>query len=416
MRAALRNPDALVVLAIAGAAFGLFCRLYGFTWPAQFTFDEFHFVENARNYLAGKADWNDHPPLGKLFIAALIRALGDSALAWRLTSFVVGLATCGVGALAAKRLFASTNAALIALFLLATDGFLIAYSRTALLDGWLAFSVTLALLLATFDWSWKLALAFGALLGFATSIKFSGVCVGAVMGVSLLLSPRAWSTKLAWLVAACLVGFLLYVRLYALGLSIAGQDASLDFVLSETKRLYVHHAGLTEMKHPLTSSWFTWFLPARPITLINTNEGGVVRVLTMHSNPLVWWAASLAFFGCVVSVGFWGVRSVLTEQRDDFLHTHGRAVVLTMSVALGFIAPWILSRRDSYVYHYLPPYTALLLLLAGVASWFYTRDRQKTLLALSVALVTSAVLMPVWSTWPLASTSWYARTLNAMWR
>ena len=45
-----------------------------------------HFVENARNILATRSDWNDHPPLGKLLLAIGIVALGErQALAFGFT-------------------------------------------------------------------------------------------------------------------------------------------------------------------------------------------------------------------------------------------------------------------------------------------------------------------------------------------
>lgn len=40
---------------------GVLLRILGYAEPPTFTFDEHHFVENARNYLHGKNDWNDHP-------------------------------------------------------------------------------------------------------------------------------------------------------------------------------------------------------------------------------------------------------------------------------------------------------------------------------------------------------------------
>src|SRR5581483_4403071 len=57
-----------VVLAMMLAG-GVVLRLRNIGFPPRFTFDEHHFVPNARRYLVGEADDNDHPPLGKLLIA-----------------------------------------------------------------------------------------------------------------------------------------------------------------------------------------------------------------------------------------------------------------------------------------------------------------------------------------------------------
>ncbi len=74
------SGDAWLLLGLAAVliALGVWCRTVGFGFPPTFLFDEHHFVENARNYLNHAADWNDHPPLGKLFIAASIRVLRGS--------------------------------------------------------------------------------------------------------------------------------------------------------------------------------------------------------------------------------------------------------------------------------------------------------------------------------------------------
>ena len=52
-------------------AFGVLLRAQHLRFPNRLTFDEAHFVDNARNYLTGAADWNDHPPLGKLLLEGL---------------------------------------------------------------------------------------------------------------------------------------------------------------------------------------------------------------------------------------------------------------------------------------------------------------------------------------------------------
>ena len=54
---------------------GVVLRVAFVEFPARIVYDESHFVENARNYLAHRADWNDHPPLGKLIIAASMTTL-----------------------------------------------------------------------------------------------------------------------------------------------------------------------------------------------------------------------------------------------------------------------------------------------------------------------------------------------------
>src|SRR5262249_45966470 len=152
-----------------------------------------HFVENARNYLTGQADWNDHPPLGKLLMAAAISLLGDTSLAWRLAPSLCGLLSIVLAFVAARALFRDPIAGALAAAFVALDGFLIAYSRTALLDGMLTcFAlVTLALLAGTP--TLQRVVAAGAAAGLVSSIKLSGI----TLALPLLLSVLALRTTRA---------------------------------------------------------------------------------------------------------------------------------------------------------------------------------------------------------------------------
>src|SRR5262245_8482430 len=135
---AVRRDVVLVALAVIVIVFGIWLRAQSLAMPLDLTWDEQHFVRNAENYLWGHEDWNDHPPLGKLFMALSIRVLGDDSFAWRLPSLCFGILSMGWAALLAKRAFGGWRAPLLGAAFLAGDGFFVVYSRTALLDGMLA--------------------------------------------------------------------------------------------------------------------------------------------------------------------------------------------------------------------------------------------------------------------------------------
>jgi Dolichyl-phosphate-mannose-protein mannosyltransferase len=59
---------ATTALCLGLLCLGVLWRLVELDYPRTFSFDEHHFVSNARNYIAHRADWNDHPPLGKLVL------------------------------------------------------------------------------------------------------------------------------------------------------------------------------------------------------------------------------------------------------------------------------------------------------------------------------------------------------------
>lgn len=400
-------------LIVALFALGTFCRLYSVTEPAGFFFDEHHFVENARNYLQHKADWNDHPPLGKLFIAASIRVLGDRPIAWRLPSLIAGFLLLLAAWRAGSKLFASSFAGVLAAAFIAADGFFISYSRAALLDGLLALSVVLVAWLATKVWSMRVAVLAGVLLGAAMTVKFSGV--GLVLPI--VASWAMGSRRLRHLVIAFGLAALVYVSIYALGLSMAGQPSGVSGVFSATERLLAHHAGMTEMKHPLASGWLTWFGPSRSIVMHQREAGGLIEMITMLGNLALWWPAAALFFASLAALVLRGVGPVLrSESAAGFLNENGKAVVILVAAAIGFLAPWAISHRDSYLYHYLPAYTALLLLFAGFVGWASTRVPRAALGFVAVVLVVGAIYAPLWCGLPISRGAMRARLFMPGWK
>lgn len=414
-------PWALVLLVLL--LFGLWLRLHAFGFPPGFLFDEHHFVENARNYLSHRADWNDHPPLGKLLIAASILVLGDHSVAWRLPALLFGLVTLAAGGLATARLFRSRRAGLVALALLSADGFLIAYSRAGLLDGYLAGCLALALLLSTCRWNPGLALGAGALLGLAVNVKFSGVGVAAPLAVSLLFSSSSWGRRLGLGLVIGAAAAVVYVGVYAFGLSMAGQPAGARAVVSDTLRLLHHHAALTDMKNPSVSGWPSWVLPARAIVMSRVDSFGEVRVLTMLGNLVTWWSAVLLAAAAGWTVFALGARVVARESVEGearlvtrFVVGHGKAVLLLGSAALAFLAPWVLTHRDSYLYHFLPSYEALVLLLGAFVAWLRGQAPRLALGFLCAVVLVASVYAPVWSSMPLPSAGVEGRLFLPGWR
>jgi dolichyl-phosphate-mannose--protein O-mannosyl transferase len=99
-----------------------------------------------------------------------------------------------------------------------------------------------------------------------------------------------------------------------------------------------------------------------------------------------------------------------------FVLEHGRAVLVLLAAALAFLAPWVLTRRDSYLYHFLPSYTALVLLLAGLLGAL-ARARPKLALAfLCVVGLVAGLYGPLWCSLPMSPASARARLFLERWR
>lgn len=409
----------LVVLLALMAAAGIGLRFFDLGYPNRLTWDEHHFVKNARNYLAGRADWNDHPPLGKLLIALSMSRLGDTAFSFRLPSAIFGsLSVLAAGGLA-WGVFRNRLAAGLAAAFIAVDGFFISYSRTALLDGMLTTMSLSALFMMTLRSTWA-PLAAGALIGTTMAIKMSGVVLfGPLLALSFVrglahtkvgekifgdvdertLLGRSLRVPLIEVLntpTALLVGVWVYIGWWMVGLDLAGQKHGILDAVAATRKMMEGHAQATQWEHPLLSRWWTWALPTRPIVLRrDITEDGMVRMLTTMGNPLLWWS--------VVGAVVWSLVDLLRLAFAGFRENTLERVWLLLAY-VAFLAPWIVTNRDSYIYHYLPAYSVGMVLLAGTLATVATARKRRLYLtaAVGAVFVVSAFYAPVWAQVPLS--------------
>jgi dolichyl-phosphate-mannose-protein mannosyltransferase len=389
---------------------GVYLRVHAFDYPEKLLFDEHHFVKSAQNYLLHRGDGNDHPPLGKLLIALSILLFGDHAFAWRIPSLCAGLLLVALGGWASARLFQSPLAGWLAAALLSADGFFIGYSRVALLDGFLALGAIVALLLCTARWTLWTALGAGVVVGLAAGIKFTGAALVVPLFVCIATSPVALWQRVGMGAVFVAGAGSVYFGQFALGLWLTHRPASMMDVVHATSRLVERHASATNMKNPLTSSWPTWALPSRPLLLGYEVSGRNARALSAIGNLATWWGA----VGVALVVGWTTLRRGIAKTFAE--KKHGRATLLTLLTALAFLAPWVLTRRDSYIYHYLPIYAALVVLLAGWLAELW-RERPNHVLAFVLLVLAVALFYaPVWSFFKLKIAYVEYRLPFASWR
>jgi dolichyl-phosphate-mannose-protein mannosyltransferase len=402
-----RDDGVLAGLCSSLIVFGVVVRTLRLSRPETMSFDEDHFVKNARNYLAGKVDWNDHPPLGKLLIAQGIRIAGDGGLGWRLAPWLFGLALIAIAYLLAARLFRDVRAGWLAAAFVACDGFTIAYSRTALLDGMLTTTMLAAWCAGLLDSPALAVIGASVLIACAASLKFTGVVVCVPLALEISRNRR----KMAWVVPGALAALLVYYVLFAAGLRLTAQPSSPADVWAKTLALGTHHRALDQMTHPASSYWYTWFLPLKPILLRFSQQGHrSIRAMTTLGNPLLWWSCSalLPIAFAQAYADFWKSNA---KPSDD-----AWTVLCLASGWAAAILPWVAQIRDSYIYHYLPSYTIGLVLLGGLAARAYAKRRGAVLaFVIAVALV-SLFYMPVWCELPLSEKAFRARLLLPSWR
>lgn len=376
----------LLALIVAGIAI----RAYDLGYPDTLVFDEHHFVKNARNYLAARSDWNDHPPLGKLLIALGMRGAGNDAFGWRLAALISGIALIPLASLLGAATSRTREAGLYAAAFVAASGFAVIYTRTAHLDGMLTTLMASAALVVWRSRT-RLGMLSGAgLIGLAASMKFSGAVMTVPWAVVSIRRFGRDRRALALLAGGLVLMAGVYVALFSIGLAMAGDAYGIVDVGRKSLELLQHHLGLDDWKHPATSRWYTWFIPLSRLDMHYVSEGGVVRALTTADNPALWWGVNVA----VVWSALVALRSRGAAQGQSYL------------LLLWFIPllPWIFTNRDSYIYHYLPSYTFGLVLLGLVVAGIEKPAIRFAFVA-AVAVI-FGFCAPVWSTIPFAADSW----------
>lgn len=408
-----------MLLVICGVA----ARVVRLGAPARMTFDEFHFVIAARAYLEGTPDLNDHPPLGKLVLAAAVRLFGDSPVGWRLPLVVSGVLLIGVVGVAVARLFGDVRSGLLAAALVSADGFFISYSRLALLDGFLVLCAATAVLLFSSRLTWWRVVLVGLVCGVACSIKFSGVSLVALsLAAVVLLGRSSLRQRLAAAATIVLVAACVYFATFSVGLRLSNRTAGPAAVIDATKGLLDRHSAATNMVNPASSSWPTWFVPTKPVRMALQREDNGVRVLSSLGNLAIWWSAELLAVSLLALVLWRGVKATLVETEgaswwpSSFLSGHGRATLLLLLGALLWLAPWVLSRREPYIYHFLPTYLFFAMTLGAYLGWTARRAPMATLVFLLLTGLVFAFYEPVWTYGLVSDGSVEARFFLPGWR
>jgi dolichyl-phosphate-mannose-protein mannosyltransferase len=408
-RAAL-SPVGIAVT--ASIVLGVVFRWVDLGFPDAIKFDEDHFVYNARNYLMNRPDVNNHPPLGKLFQAISIRLLGDTSLAWRVPSAVWGTLTIVVAGLLAKRVFRDSLAGALAAALVAIDGFLLGYSRTAVLDPLLALLFVLSALLLFHAEEERFLWAAAVVIGLTMSTKFTGIVLMPVLFVYLLMHPRPWRR---WLAAP--LPFVTYFLVFALALYIQGEPDGIRGVWNATLSRYESHAAAKSFAHPYCSQWITWLWGGRGYlhSLVPLEFGGVRASATL-GNLVIWAAMSIL----VVAMISWALGSAAWRRAlPRFIWTTDedwRGAFFILLFWLLPIVPWMFTRRDSFIYHYLPSYVFGVVLCAGALSRLFRARPLAGLFVLVVCMDVSAYYVPVWAERPMSRIAFEHRLFSRSWR
>lgn len=412
-----RAQRATTVILSTMIAAGVVLRARGIAFPPRFTFDEQHFVPNARRYLLGEVDDNDHPPLGKLLIAVGILLFGDNPTGWRAASLIFGLQSLIIAAALARALFENRRAGWFAAAFFAGDGFFLAYSRTALLDGGLTCLVLWSLLAGVTAQSWKGVLASALLVGLAASVKWSGgmAVVPAVAAVLILRRAPRWSVLLF---AAAPI---LHLGLWLATFPLSGRSADPRALFILMRELLRRHIEIGHSQNPLASPWYTWPILYHPIVVKLADHGLGRRYASSVGHPLLFLSSTLIVLAALQAGVVAFVRARKARLRVStilpFLPPVMRAALLLTIGWLALLAPWIVGRGSyTFMYHYLPSYGFALTLVAGAAAHLEQRFPRAMLLYVGAALAIGIFFAPVWAELPLAESVANHRLMFVPWQ
>jgi dolichyl-phosphate-mannose--protein O-mannosyl transferase len=405
---------AFIAVMIVG---GVVIRIQGVAWPNWFTFDEEPFVRNAHNYAVGLPDGNDHAPLGKLLIAVGMLLFGYNSLGWRFVPLLFGLQTVCLAYWMGRTLFKDKRAGWMAAAFVAADGFFISYSRSGLLDGIMISFMLWGMVAALTARTWRGVIVSGVLIGFSTSVKWSGVMTAIPAAVAILMMRRVSIFSVLWLAVIPIVHTLIWMG----ALRLTGKPSDPVSTWKVIIDLYKHHLDLGHYKNELSSPWYGWPILMRPVVVKQSTSGLTSRYSSSMGNLLMWFTTTFLVVAFPIATAVIVVRSRFKRYWSTFLDAPTTQGVFLMLVGwFAFMAPWLATRstRGNYTFshYYLPCYAFLLVMLAGLASNLERKYPKWVASYIGLALVVSLYYAPVWGEFALSTAAAHHRLWFATWR
>ncbi len=249
------------ILALSLALIVLVLHLIIIEQVVENIFDEKHYVPEAKAIIdREELDNLEHPPLGKIFIAAGIDIFGDNPFGWRIFSVLFGVAAIILFYLICQKLTANKYIPLIATFIFAFENQSFIQSSMAMLDVY-----SLTLLLASF-WLYLRGnyLSSGIVLALCALAKLTGIFGAAVIILHWFFIRRTerW-TILKFLITAPLAFFVLMPLLdyIAMGELIYPWDR-IEFMRDNLSTLTFSDSDHEALSRPwewITSTGTQWF-------------------------------------------------------------------------------------------------------------------------------------------------------------
>lgn len=350
-------------------------------------FDEIYHPRTGYEFLHGLTVFETtHPPLGKVFMSASIRAFGMTPFGWRFPGTLFGVLMIPVLYAFARKLFKSNNIALFASFIFTFDFMLFSHTRLATIDTFVTFFVLLMYFIMycyttdlernSFKKSLILLAICGATMGLAIASKWQGV-YGAI-GLPILFFPSLYKLFLrdrrqaritffscfGFFVAIPIVIYTLSYIPFVYSMSEPGSGlvgAIRTIWDNQNLMLNYHSLYVLDATHPFGSDWWSWPVMLVPLWQYQTVISDTVRSgMTSIGNPAVWW------FGIPATA--FAIYSLTKKSRLEY-----ETVFLLIAYAVNFL-PWVFVTRLTFIYHYFPSVPFVVLIIALFFKRYVKRD------------------------------------------
>lgn len=414
MSVAERMVSVFIGLMIVG---GALIRIQDPAWPTWFTFDEEPFVKNAHSYALAIADNNDHPPFGKMLIAVGMLIFGYNSLGWRFIPLLFGLQTVFLAYWLGRVVFGNKRAGWLAAAFMAADGFFISYSRSGLLDGMMISFMLWGMVAALGARTWRGVLAAGVLIGFSTSVKWSGSMTAIPAAVGILVMRRVSIFSVLWLGVIPIVHTLIWMG----ALRITGKPSDPVSTWKVIINLYKHHLDLGHYKNDLSSPWWGWPILMHPVVIKASTSGLKSRYSSSVGNLISWATSDLLLVAIPITTLVVAIRTRFRRYWLMILDAPTMRGVLLMLVGwFSFMAPWLATRstRGNYTFshYYLPCYAFLLVMLGGLAANLERKYPKVITTYVGLVLAMAIFWAPVWGEFAVTSSAANMRLWFPTWR
>jgi dolichyl-phosphate-mannose-protein mannosyltransferase len=425
-------------LGLAAIAFVAFAtRFWQLDYIEKTVFDEVYYPKFGLNYLNGEPFFDAHPPLAKYIIALGIQIFGNNPIGSRFMSALAGALVPLITYAVVVQLSDRPVWAWLAGWFTALDGLLLVESRYGLINIYILLfgmlshlCLVLALRRSRQRWGWVLAA--GIMLGAAVSAKWTGL--GYVVGLGAIAAIVRVKYKQSLSLLQVFFGLvLLPLGFYWLQWQPHLQiDLSMDLIEQHQEIFGFHQnlgVGKTEPIHPYCSPWWTWAWLIRPVAYLyeTRNNGEIIQFVHGMGNPFLYWSSAIAIILCSLAL-----LAKISPTFSGWVKYFGRIYQIQLKPTnltwcafyvvasfCGNLLPWSLSRRCTFLYHYMPASVFAFMAIALVVNWCW-QQRQEFLRAVGTTTaiaVTASFLfwLPVYIGLPISSAHFHVLMWFASW-